>query len=180
MLAEAKARSVLERLRSGPELGQGPHGGRTGTVGSGDMTRTFIIGADQLGVVGEGADQMILHKRSTAAGAVDQLMSMSATTHRLINGLVVVAGGTGAVVRGIDVMTVTMRPFTRQEAVAYVERFEPFDSAGSYRIEDQDELGADERFVTAVEGEDPRGVLGMPVPLLERLLETIGARSVRR
>jgi predicted house-cleaning NTP pyrophosphatase (Maf/HAM1 superfamily) len=67
-----------------------------------------------------------------------------------------------------------MRRFSRAEAVGYVERFRPFDSAGSYRLEDQELMGESERFVTEVRGEDPAtGVLGMPIPLLVRLLQEV-------
>lgn len=176
MLAEAKARSVAERLfsESGLEHGRRSDGIKTSVAG--DVARVLIIGADQLGVIGTGREATILHKQSTVAAAVDQLMSMSGTTHRLVNGLVVIDANGGRIVRGTDVMTISMRAFTRSEATAYVERFEPFDSAGSYRIEDQEDLPPEERFITMVDGEDPRGVLGMPVPLLIRLLESIGAR----
>lgn len=161
VLAEAKARSVLERIGDG----------------TGGQPAPLVIGADQLGVVGDGVDRLILHKRATVDEAVEQLMAMSGTTHRLVNGLVVIDGRTGFVERGIDVMEVTMRDFTRDEAISYVERFQPFDSAGSYRIEDQDEMSDGERFIVDVQGEDPTGVLGMPVPLLERMLASMRTRK---
>lgn len=177
-LAEAKARSVAERLGLGDgtaTIGGPVHRYRRRAPSAGESLPPLIIGADQLGVLGEGNEPLILHKRSDAGEAVDQLMSMSGTSHRLVNGLVVLDTSSGEVHRGIDVMTVTMREFTREEASAYVERFRPFDSAGSYRIEDQDLMDPADRFITGVEGEDPSGVLGMPLPLLRRLLHTAGA-----
>jgi septum formation protein len=102
---------------------------------------------------------------------------MSGTTHRLVNGIVLArvdeAGAVATIVSGTDVQQVTMRAFGEPEARAYVRRFEPYDSAGSYRLEDQEELPAAERFVVDVQGEDPSGVLGLPVPLVRRLLDEL-------
>lgn len=134
---------------------------------------SIVIGADQLGVCDRAGDQVILHKRDNVDDAVAQLMMMSGTTHRLVNGLVVVDTSTGNLRSGIDVMQITMRRFTRVEALRYVEAFRPFDSAGSYRIEDQEQMVPEERLVTDVAGEDPSGVLGMPLPLLHRLLRSL-------
>jgi septum formation protein len=114
----------------------------------------------------------MLTKQPTVAGAVDQLLALSGTTHHLVNGLVVVAPD-GRTATGIDVQTITMRAFDRAEAIAYVERFEPFDTAGSYRLEDQDAMEPGPGFIESVDGEDDSGVIGLPVPLLRRLLDEI-------
>jgi septum formation protein len=138
---------------------------------------TTVLAGDQVGVLvtPDGARQ--LTKQPEEEGAVEQLLAMSGTTHRLVNGLVLLRTDlNGAVLRsmgGIDVQEVTMRRFTRDEAVAYVRRFEPYDSAGSYRLEDQDDMAPEERFVVDVRGEDPSGVLGLPLPLLARLLDEL-------
>lgn len=136
----------------------------------------LVIAADQLGIL-EGPDgPVFLHKQPTFETAVDQLMRMSGTKHRLVNGVVVLDTRTGEHRDGVDVMLVTMRSFGAEEASAYVERFEPYDSAGSYRMEDQEQMEPSERLITKVEGEDPSGVLGMPIPLLRRLLTSIDPR----
>jgi len=132
-----------------------------------------VIAADQVGLLGEGPDAVMLTKQPTAEGAVDQLVAMSAGTHRLVNGLVVLDVDSGRRVEGVDVQVVTMRAFTRAEAEAYVARFEPFDSAGSYRLEDQEAMGEGAGFVVQVHGEHDSGVLGLPLPLLRRLLARI-------
>jgi septum formation protein len=137
-----------------------------------------IVAGDQVGVLELRSGPVQLTKRPDTESAVAQLMRMAGTTHRLVNGIVVVrTGSDGAIVAsasGTDVQEVTMRRFSRAEAVGYVERFRPFDSAGSYRLEDQELMGESERFVTEVRGEDPAtGVLGMPIPLLVRLLQEV-------
>jgi septum formation protein len=132
-----------------------------------------VIAGDQVGVLERGdAPALMLTKQPDTEAAVAQLMALSGTTHRLVNGLVVLAPD-GRTAEGVDVQEVTMRPFTRSEATAYVGAFEPWDTSGSYRLEDQDRMGSGEGFVTAVRGEDRSGVLGLPVPLLRRLLASL-------
>lgn len=181
-LAEAKARSVLRSLSEDASRGRfvaiGSTQGDDPTEMVLDPDGVLVIGADQLGVVETNGSRHILHKMATSDDAVAQLMVLSGTTHKLVNGLVVVDGASGEIERGVDVMTITMRPFTEPEARVYVERFEPFDSAGSYRIEDQDEMEEGQGLVTSIEGEDLTGVLGMPVPLLRRMLVAVEAPPV--
>jgi predicted house-cleaning NTP pyrophosphatase (Maf/HAM1 superfamily) len=71
---------------------------------------------------------------------------------------------TGAMRTAIDRHHVTMRPFDRAAASAYVERFAPLDCVGSYRIEDDADL------VESVTGGDRSGVIGLPIPVLRELL----------
>ncbi len=137
-----------------------------------------VLAGDQVGVLTTPGGPRQLTKQPEEEGAVEQLLAMSGTTHQLVNGLVLVRTDEDGAVRrsigGLDVQEVTMRAFDRDEALAYVRRFEPFDSAGSYRLEDQDEMEPGERFVVDVRGEDPSGVLGLPLPLLSRLLGELG------
>jgi septum formation protein len=138
-----------------------------------------VVAADQVGVLpSPDGSVSLLTKQPTVEGAVAQLMAMSGTTHKLVNGLVVVAGR-GTLHSGVDVLVVTMRRYTEAEARAYVERFEPFDTAGSYRLEDGEvlarEAGPDAPLVASVAGEDASGVVGLPMPLLRRLLADAAA-----
>lgn len=132
-----------------------------------------VIAADQVGVVGTGEAARMLTKQPTVPGAVEQLLQMSGTTHELVNGLVALDTASGRTVEGVDRQLVTMRRFDRADAQRYVERFEPFDSSGSYRLEDQEAMAPLEPFVVDVVGEDPSGVLGLPLPLLGRMLAAL-------
>jgi septum formation protein len=130
----------------------------------------LVLAGDQVGVLVAGGVAMQLHKQPVVDAAVDQLMAMSGSTHELVNALVLMNTLTGQVEQGIDIQRVSMRPFSRVEAQAYVEEFKPFDCAGSYRLEDQGLMAAGSEFVIDVQGEDPSGVLGLPIPLLRRML----------
>ncbi|UDY36353.1 Maf family protein [Dermatobacter hominis] len=137
-----------------------------------------VVAADQVGVLPTGGGVELLTKRPTVEGAVAQLVAMSGTTHRLVNGVVVIGPG-GTWHSGVDVQVVTMRSYTEDEARAYVERFEPFDTSGSYRLEDGDVLvregGPGAALVASVAGEHASGVVGLPLPLLRRLLADAAA-----
>lgn len=134
---------------------------------------TRVIAADQVGVlVRDGASQM-LTKQPDEDGAVAQLMSMSGGTHELVNGVVVLDVDSGRLAEGVDRQVVTMRHLSAGEVRDYVRRFAPYESAGSYRLEDQERMAPLEPFVTGVSGEHDSGVLGMPLPLLRRLLASL-------
>ena len=145
-------------------------------------TGRTVVAADQVGVLATSDGGVaLLTKQPSVEGAVAQLLDMSGTTHRLVNGVVVVAPG-GTWHTGVDVQVVTMRRYSEDEARAYVERFEPFDTSGSYRLEDGDvmelERGPGAALVASVSGEDPSGVVGLPLPLLRRLLADAAASAV--
>lgn len=134
----------------------------------------IVVGADQVGVIDGDDGPVQLTKQPTRGGAVAQLLAMSGTTHRLVNGIVVLDASSGTSAEGVDVQVITMRDFDRAEAEAYVDRSKPFDTAGSYRIEDQGTMPEGERLVERVEGEDVSGVIGLSIPLLRRLLARLG------
>jgi len=141
-----------------------------------DHPDSLIIAGDQIAVLGE-SPAVLLHQPGNEARAVEQLMAMAGTTHQLINGIVVVdtskpEGSPGREFTEIDRHRITMRPYTRAEAVDYVRRFEPFDCAGGYRIEDDADL------IASVEGEHRSGIIGLPLPTVARLLRRAG-REVR-
>lgn len=175
--AEIDPPDVDERAHDGLLTELGPDGlalelaRQKATEVSGRHPDALVIAADQVGVVPDGDVHILLTKQPDVGGAVAQLMSMSGTTHELVNALVVLDTASGMRSEGIDRQQVTMRRFDEDEAVAYVRRFEPFDSSGSYRLEDQEHMAPLRPFVVAVDGEDESGVLGLPLPLLHRLME---------
>ncbi len=142
LIATAKARSVADRVRPGE----------------------LVLAGDQLAVVGEGAQRRALHKAPDLVAAVRQLIALSGTTHRMVNGLVVWDRFADRWVQAVDEHVVTMRSFSATEAADYVRRFEPLDSVGCYRIEDDADL------VARVTGSGDDGLQGMPIDLVRSLL----------
>jgi predicted house-cleaning NTP pyrophosphatase (Maf/HAM1 superfamily) len=122
----------------------------------------------------------LLNKQPDVARAVAQLMDLSGTTHHLHNGMYLLDVDTGESVVDVDVQRVTMRCFTKSEATDYVERFLPFDTAGSYRMEDAAAMEPGTGFVVEVVGEDDSGVLGVPLPMLARMVTRLAEALKRR
>lgn len=129
----------------------------------------LVLSADQVGVLWSTPPQL-LTKQSTVEGAVQQLMDMSGTTHSLINALALTCQSADIAVAAEQEISVTMRSFSEPEARHYVERFEPFESAGSYRIEDQALMDPLEAFIVSVVENDESGVRGLPLSVLASLL----------
>ena len=130
-----------------------------------------VVAGDQVGVVATDTGLVMLTKAASPSAAVAQLERLSGTTHELVNGLVVRRDD--AELHGVDVQRVTFRSLRRDEIEDYVAAFAPFDTSGSYRLEDDEAPGRGDPFVTRVDGEDSSGVLGLPLPLLSRLLEEL-------
>jgi septum formation protein len=132
--------------------------------------RRWLLCADQVGVLeAPGGGRQQLTKPGTAARCVEQLMQLSGRTHSLVNGLVLVSEATGERFEAVDQQELTMRPFARAEAAAYVERFSPLDCAGGYRIEDE---GI--RLFERIRSDDHTGIIGLPLLATAGLLRRAG------
>jgi len=130
---------------------------------------SFILAADQLAVLpGAGTrtrTRTLLHKPGSRDKAVEQLMQLAGRTHRLVTAIVVLDATTGQTWQDVDVVELTMRPFARAEAAAYVDAHAPLDCVGSYRIED-----AGIWLFDAVTGADPTSIMGLPLLKVCKLL----------
>jgi septum formation protein len=123
----------------------------------------WVLAGDTVVVV----DDRILGKPRDEDHAVEMLMALQGRAHRVVSALALVEPG-GQVRSGVQSTTVRFRTFGRSEAAAYAATGEPMDKAGAYGIQG---LGA--VLVEGVEG-DYSGVVGLPVPLLVRLLDEAG------
>lgn len=131
----------------------------------------WVVGGDTAVTLGED----ILGKPRDADEAVEMLLRLAGRTHRVLSGLALVApqgANEGMTTRkcrsGAEVTAVTFRAFGRATAEEYAQTREPMDKAGGYGIQG---LGA--ALVERIEG-DYSGVVGLPVPLLLRLLDEAG------
>ncbi len=128
----------------------------------------WVLAADQIAVL-PGPPRRLLEKPGTAARAVEQLMTLSGKTHRLVTGVVLQHAATGQARTAVDVHRLTMRALPRAEAEAYVARHAPLDCVGSYRIED-----AGIKLFERIEGADYTGIIGLPLLAVARLLRDVG------
>lgn len=144
-LSARKARSVYELLHQSER-------------------NVVIIGSDTIVV----RDSDILGKPQDVAEAIAMLTSLQGRSHEVWTGVTCLDGLTGEVVTSHRVTTVTMKPLTEEEIVAYASHGEGLDKAGAYGIQG---LGAS--MITGIEG-CYFNVVGLPLSLLSDMLKRYG------
>ena len=117
-----------------------------------------VIGADTV----VDLDNMVLGKPHTAENARAYLTRLQGRTHSVFTGLAVITPNGERT--ACEETRVTFAPMTDAEIDWYVSTGEPLDKAGAYGIQ-----GPACVFVRKIEG-NYFNVIGMPVPLLYRLL----------
>ena len=128
----------------------------------------WVLGGDTLVTIDGG----ILGKPRDPKHAVEMLLSLQGRTHQVVSALALVVPGVRPpdldLLSDVQVTAVTFRSFGEETALAYAKTREPQDKAGAYGIQ-----GRGAALVERIEG-DYTGVVGLPVPLLLRLLEQAG------
>ena len=125
--------------------------------------QSVVIGSDQCGAV----DQQILGKPGTAERAVEQLALLSGRSHRLCTAVTLIWGDKQA--HHIDVTTLHMRNLDRSALERYVERDQPLDCAGAYKLE----LAGVSLF-ERIESTDHSAITGLPLLWLTTTLASWG------
>ena len=126
----------------------------------------IVIGVDTVVVCGK----QIMGKPRSKADARRMLNLLSGRAHSVISGVTVVRMPGRRILTAAETTAVTFRKLGEAEIEEYVAGPEPYDKAGAYGI--QEHAGI---FVSRVSG-CLMNVVGLPVPLLLRLLEKSGAR----
>lgn len=129
---------------------------------------SIVLGADTVVVV----DGAVLGKPDGAAGAADMLRRLSGRAHEVLTGVALRAGRRRR--GGVQSTRVVFRVLSADEIAWYVASGEPADKAGGYAIQ-----GRASRFVTRIEG-SWTNVVGLPVELVDGLLDALGAEGVGR
>ena len=124
----------------------------------------IVIGSDQL----VDLSGHVLGKPGTVPAAVDQLLSMSGKTHRLLTAVCIAVPGK-PLISILDETRLTMRSLMADEALRYVERDQPLDCAGSYKIES---LGIS--LFEKIETEDFTAIMGLPLIQVSQRLRELG------
>jgi septum formation protein len=141
-LAQAKARAVASGRRA-----------------------ALIIGSDQVASL-RGAP---IGKPGNRAAALGQLRAMRGQAVTFHTALCVLDAGTGASEVDEVPTTVQFRQFTEAQAERYLDIDQPYDCAGSARIE---ALGI--ALVERVESSDPTALIGLPLIALAGMLRRAG------
>lgn len=125
----------------------------------------IIIGSDQAGVLGNA----LLNKPSTRAAARAQLRASSGRDAMFLTGLCVLDAATGENLLSVDVCRVLFRELDDAEIEDYIERENPLDCAGSFKVE-----GLGIALFRSVVMEDPTTLEGLPLIRLTSALRHFG------
>ncbi len=126
---------------------------------------SLIIGADQLAVL----DGQVLGKPGDHQKAVEQLVAASGhvVTFRTAVCILDPVGKTRY--EHVDKTTVRFREFDRRLAEVYLRHDEPYDCAGSFKIE-----GAGFVLFESVKTDDPTALIGLPMIWVSDVLLELG------
>jgi septum formation protein len=125
----------------------------------------LIIGSDQVAVL----DNALLGKPGNRAGALAQLTAMRGRSVVFHTALCVLDARTGKCELESVPTTVHFRSYTEAQALRYLELEQPYDCAGSAKIE---ALGI--ALVEHVESTDPTALIGLPLIALVGMLASAG------
>jgi septum formation protein len=116
--------------------------------------QSLIIGADQLAVL----EDRVLGKPGDHAKAIEQLLASSGKTVTFLTAVCILDPVGRARYEHTDKTIVRFREFDRRLAEAYLKHDEPYDCAGSFKLE-----GAGFVLFESVETDDPTGLIGLPM-----------------
>ena len=123
----------------------------------------LVIGADQLAVI----EDKVLGKPGDHARAVDQLLAASGKTMTFLTAVCILDPVGRARYEHTDKTIVRFRRFDRRLAEAYLRHDEPYDCAGSFKLE-----GAGFVLFESVQTDDPTAIIGLPmIWVADRLLQ---------
>lgn len=125
--------------------------------------KALVIGADQVAVI----DDRILGKPGTHSRAVEQLLAASGKSVTFLTAVCILDPVGRSRYEHTDKTIVRFRDFDRRLAETYLRHDEPYDCAGSFKIE-----GAGFVLFESVSTDDPTALIGLPmIWLADRLLQ---------
>jgi len=142
-LAEAKARALANRFPG-----------------------HWIIGSDQVACLPDGS---VLSKPGNHERARSQLRQSSGQRVLFLTGLALLDSDSGKLVSLCEPYNVRFRTLTTEEIEAYLMREQPYDCAGSFKME-----GLGITLFDALEGRDPNSLVGLPLIALNDMLRRWG------
>ena len=126
----------------------------------------WIIGSDQVACLPDGS---VLSKPGNHQQATDQLRRSSGHRVLFLTGLALLDADSGKLERHCEPFTVHFRHLTDEEIDAYLRREQPYDCAGSFKME-----GLGITLFEAFDGRDPNSLVGLPLIALNQMLRHWG------
>lgn len=124
-----------------------------------DLKGTPILTADTVVTI----DEDILGKPANREEAISMLSRLSGRQHKVLTGVTYLYQED--VISFTDETLVTFSPMSEEDIEYYVDKYQPFDKAGAYAI--QEWIGV--RFIEKIEG-CYYNVMGLPMPKIKKLL----------
>lgn len=128
----------------------------------------IVIGSDQVAVLGE----RILGKPHTRERAIEQLCNMQGQTVHFLTALCII-GEKGEIFETMVPTVVTMKKLSLKTIENYLDREQPFNCAGSAKIE---KLGI--ALMKEVRSTDPTALIGLPLIETVNLLAQAGLEII--
>ena len=125
----------------------------------------LLIGSDQAAVL----DNDILGKPGDHANALAQLRRASGRTVSFHTGLCLLDSASGQCQVAVETFRVVFRTLSETQIEHYLRREQPYGCAGSFKSE-----GLGIALFERLEGDDPTGLIGLPLIRLTRMLEAAG------
>ena len=125
--------------------------------------QSVVIGGDQVACL----DAQVLHKPGSFEKAKEQLSRLSGREHQLITAMVVISPEKEPWLH-VNTAYLTLRNLTAQQIERYLRRDQPFDCAGSYKIE---EGGI--ALMQSIRCDDPTAIQGLPLMALAVYLNNL-------
>lgn len=126
----------------------------------------LIIGSDQVAALPDGT---LLSKPGSHERALEQLSQSSGKSVHFLTGLAVLDTRTGALEHCCEIFVAHFRNLTREEISNYLRREQPYDCAGSFKME-----GLGITLFRGLEGRDPNSLIGLPLIALNEILIRLG------
>ncbi len=125
----------------------------------------LIIGGDQMATI----DGELLEKPGNREAAQQQLRRLIGRSHQLYSGVAVHDPTQPRTEVAVECHTMTMRQLPSANIDAYLDRDQPWDCVGSYKLE-----SSGIALFSSIEGRDHTAIIGLPLMQLVTILETFG------
>ena len=126
---------------------------------------SLIIGADQLAVL----DDQVLGKPGDHQKAVEQLLAAAGHSITFMTAVCILDPVGRTRHEHVDKTTVRFRQFDRRLAESYLRHDEPYDCAGSFKLE-----GAGFVLFESIDTDDPTALIGLPMIWVADVLLKLG------
>jgi septum formation protein len=132
--------------------------------------KSLVIGSDQVASLEGG----VMGKPGNHEAAAAQLRASSGREVKFYTGLALVCSERQLQRTHVELFSAHFRSLTEQQINDYLQREQPFDCAGSFKVE-----GLGIALFTGLQGNDPSSLEGLPLIALVALLEEAGLKVLR-